>query len=390
VLSEADRVIIIGAGPAGKTAAVALNRVGIRSELYERVREFHLLGVAFGVQTSAMRGLLKLGIGSRLAERALIADFHDMYSMDDKELGRLPVGELGRETGMPAMAVLRRDYEEVLLGMIDPDTLHLDHECVSIEQDPDGVTAHFANGTSARGTMLIGADGLHSAVRRHLVGETELRYSGYAAWRGCIDVEQHPIPNNVIRWWSGAGGQAGLFPLPGKLAWGAVAASPQGASDPPGGHVAAVLAALPNLPQVVVDAVRATDESLIVRGDLCDREPITKWTTGRVVLMGDAAHPTTPFLGQGLGLCIEDAVVLAKELALTDGLADRNVITLALKSYERYRIDRAAQIVLGSRKFAQNALEGNTAKRAISQRAMRMMPASKWRKIVDDLSGYEV
>src|SRR5205807_496064 len=232
---------------------------------------------------------------------------HDLYSLGDKELGRLPVGELGRETGMPAMAVLRRDYEELLLGMVDPDTLHFGHECVGVEQDPDGVTAQFASGASARGTMLIGADGLHSAVRRYLVGETEVRYSGYVAWRGCTDVEQHPIPSNIIRWWSGAGAQAGLFPLPGKkLAWGAVALAPQGVSDPPGGHAAAVLDAIPGLPRVVADAVRATDESAIVRGDLVDREPITKWTTGRVALMGDAAHPTTPFMGQGLGLCIED------------------------------------------------------------------------------------
>jgi 2-polyprenyl-6-methoxyphenol hydroxylase-like FAD-dependent oxidoreductase len=389
-MSEADRVLIIGAGPAGKTAAIALRRVGIRSELYERVPEFGLLGVAFGLQTSAMRGLLKLGIGDRLAERSCVADWHDLYSMSDKQLGRLPVGELGRETGMPALALLRRDYEELLMRMVDPDTLHLGQECVGVEQDPDGVTAHFAGGASARGTMLIGADGLHSAVRRYLVGETEVRYSGYTAWRGCTEVEQHPIPSNLIRWWSGPGAQAGLFPLPGELAWGVVASAPQGGSDPPGGHVSAVLAAVPDLPQVVVDTVKATDESAIVRGDLVDRDPITKWTTGRVALMGDAAHPTTPFMGQGLGLCIEDAVVLAKELALTDRLADHNVIPLALKSYERNRIDRAAQIVLMSRKWAENMLEGSKAKRAIAQRAMRMMPDSRWRKVVQESAGYEV
>jgi 2-polyprenyl-6-methoxyphenol hydroxylase-like FAD-dependent oxidoreductase len=389
-LSDADRVLIIGAGPAGKTAAIALSRVGIRSELYERAREFRLLGVAFGLQTSAMRGLLKLGIGDRLSEKACVADWHDLYSMSDKELGRLPVGELGRETGMPAMALLRRDYEELLMQMIDPDTLHLGHECIGVEQDPDGVTAHFANGASARGTMLIGADGLHSAVRRYLVGETEIRYSGYTAWRGCTEVDQHPIPSNLIRWWSGAGSQVGLFPLPGKLAWGALAAAPQGGTDPPGGHAAAVLSTIPGLPQIVADAVSATDESAIVRGDLVDRDPITKWTTGRIALMGDAAHPTTPFMGQGLGLCIEDAVVLAKELALTDRLADQSVIPLALKSYERYRIERAAQIVLMSRKWAVNAIGGNAAKRAIAQRAMRMMPDSRWSKIVRESAGYDV
>jgi 2-polyprenyl-6-methoxyphenol hydroxylase-like FAD-dependent oxidoreductase len=388
-LSE-DHVLIIGAGPAGKTAAIALNRVGIRSELYDRVPEFRLLGVAFGLQTSAMRGLLKLGIGDRLAGRACIADWHDLYSMSDKELGRLPVGELGRETGMPAMALLRRDYEEVLIGMIDPDTLHFGHECVGVEQDPDGVTAHFANGETARGTMLIGADGLHSAVRRYLVGETEVRYSGYTAWRGCTEVEQHPIPSNLIRWWSGTGAQAGLFPLPGKLAWGVVALASEGESDPTDGHAAAALAAIPRLPRVVVDAVSATDESAIVRGDLVDRDPITKWTTGRVALMGDAAHPTTPFMGQGLGLGIEDAVVLAKELALTDGLADHSVIPLALKSYERNRIDRAAQIVLMSRNWAENMLGAKGPKRAIAERAMRMMPDSRWRKVVQESAGYEV
>jgi salicylate hydroxylase len=109
-----------------------------------------------------------------------------------------------------------------------------------------------------------------------------------------------------------------------------------------------------------------------------------------VALMGDAAHPTTPFLGQGLGLCIEDAVVLAKELALTDGLSDHSVIPLALQSYERSRVDRAAEIVLSSRQRGEETRDTNAAKRAVRQQAMRMMPASKWRKVVDESQAYEV
>ncbi len=390
-MSEADRALIIGAGPAGKTAAVALRRVGIRSELYERVSDFQLLGVGFGLQANAMRGLLKLGIGSKLVARAGVGESWEMYSLNDKQLARLPVGELSRETGMPSMTVLRRDYEETLLREVDPDTIHLGHECVAVEQDPDGVIAHFANGASARGTMLIGADGLHSAVRRYMVGETAARYSGFTAWRGCASLERLPFPANVLRMWIGAGIQAGLFPIAGpKMTWGAVCAAPQGGTDPPGGHRAAALEAVKAVPPMFADCVRATEDRDIVRGDIFDRDPIRKWTTGRVALMGDAAHPTTPFLGQGLGLCIEDAVVLAKELALTDGLSDHSVIPLALQSYERSRVDRAAEIVLSSRQRGEETRDTNAAKRAVRQQAMRMMPASKWRKVVDESQAYEV
>jgi 2-polyprenyl-6-methoxyphenol hydroxylase-like FAD-dependent oxidoreductase len=390
-LGDQDRVLIIGAGPAGKTAAVALRRVGIKFDIYDRVPEFRLLGVGFGLQSNAMRGLIKLGIGSRVVDRAGVGESWEMCSLDGKVLAVMPVGELSRETGMPSMTVLRRDYEELLLREIDPDTLHLGHECVAVEQDPEGVTAHFANGTSAHGTMLIGADGLHSAVRRYLVGETAVRYSGFTAWRGCVDVDDYPIPRNVLRMWLGGGIQAALFPLSGsKVAWAILTTAPQGETDPPGGHVVAAVNAAKRVPAEFTDCVRATDERDIVRGDIFDRDPITKWTTGRVVLMGDAAHPTTPFLGQGLGLCIEDAVVLAKELALTNRLADHGVIPLALKSYERSRIDRATQIVLSSRQRAEEVRDTNRAKRAVRQRVMQMMPASKWRKVLDESGAYEV
>jgi 2-polyprenyl-6-methoxyphenol hydroxylase-like FAD-dependent oxidoreductase len=390
-VTETDRVLIIGAGPAGKTAAVALRRVGVRAELFERVPEFRLLGVGFGLQSNAMRGLLKLGIGSKLVARAGVAEWQEMCSLKGKVLARLPVGELSRETGMPGMTVLRRDYEEVLLGELDPSTIHLGRECTGVEQDPDGVTAHFAGGPSVRGTMLVGADGLHSAVRRYMIGETPLRYSGFTAWRGCADVETHPIPSNVIRLFIGGGLQVGLFPISGpKICWAITLATPQGGADPPGGQVAAALECVEGLPACVAESIRATHEDNIVRGDIFDRDPITKWTTGRVALMGDAAHPTTPFLGQGLGLAIEDAIVLAKELSLTDRLADKGVIPLALQSYQRSRVDRAAEIVLTSRQRAEGIRDANAVKRAVREQAMRLIPEGKWRKVVEESSGYEV
>jgi salicylate hydroxylase len=140
---------------------------------------------------------------------------------------------------------------------------------------------------------------------------------------------------------------------------------------------------------VIGEVLNASAEDDVVRADIYDRDPIDKWSKGRAVLVGDAAHPTTPFMGQGLGLAIEDAAVLAKELALTGGLRDHSVIPLALQTYERYRVDRAAQIVLQSRKRGEDTRTG-AVKGAVQQRAMRLVPASKWRAAVQETAGYEV
>jgi 2-polyprenyl-6-methoxyphenol hydroxylase-like FAD-dependent oxidoreductase len=390
-VSTANRVLIIGAGPGGKTLALALRRVGIKSDLYERVREFKPLGVGIGVQTNAMRGLLKLGIGSQLFESGGIVEWQEMYSTGGALLARLPLGELGRETGMPGLTVLRRDYENLVLGQIDPATLHLGHECIGIEQDHTGVTAHFANGESARGALLVGADGLHSYVRKYVVGEAPPRYSGFTIWRGVAELPAYPFDSKVMKFWIGSGLQIQLAPIPGpRICWSVAHLAPQGGVDPPGGILAAVLEIVKDLPEMVSDCIRATDEAVVQRNDLVDRDPIKKFVTGRVVLMGDAAHPTTPFLGQGLGLSIEDAIILAKELSLTAGLSDTDVIPLALQTYERSRLERAATIVLASRRRGEQMADANTFKRVARERAMRFVPAKKWRAVVDESAAYEV
>jgi 2-polyprenyl-6-methoxyphenol hydroxylase-like FAD-dependent oxidoreductase len=389
-LSE-PRALIIGAGPGGMTAAVAFRRVGIRADLFERATELREIGAAFALQTNAMRALFKIGVGTKLAPYGGVPEWQEMYSTKGDLLARLPVGQLSREKGSPGINLLRRDYQKIILGEIEPGTIHLGHECVAVEQDPDGVTAYFANGRTERGTLLVGADGLHSVVRRYMHGDTQLRYSGFTSWRGFATFSEDPLPADVFRMYLGHGLQFAMFPLTGRrLAWGMTLAAPPGGSDPPGGKVRTAMKALGNLPAPSLQVVQASREEDVVRSDIHDRDPIRPWTKGRVVLLGDAAHPTTPFLGQGLGISIEDAVVLAKELSLTNALADPGVIPLALQSYEFHRFDRTSMIVLESRKRGESLRDPSPVKLALQQRAMRLVPERKWREVVYESAGYEI
>ena len=147
---------------------------------------------------------------------------------------------------------------------------------------------------------------------------------------------------------------------------------------------------LRDFPEVTRRLVRATAEERIIRADICDRDPERTWVKGRVVLIGDAAHMTTPFIGQGAGISMEDAVVLAKELALTDGLRDQRMLAGALESFQRERMPRCAKIVLTSRRRGRMLSLSNPAVGKVRNAALRAVPKAFWRKALASSIEYDL
>jgi FAD-dependent urate hydroxylase len=350
------RVLIIGAGPGGLTAAIALRRVGIEVALFERAPALGMVGGALGVQCNALRALMRLGIGDRLlgaGPEIRAQEFHDIRG---KLLFRLPQGDVSDAFGTPSICVLRSELQLALVDALEDGVLRLSSECSAVEQDTDGVTAHFADGRSERGALLIGADGGNSVVRKHVYGEADARprYSGFTTWRAVAQMNGGLLPQDTIRGFIGPGRQVVLFPPGGeRIYWGVLNAEPAGGKDPPGRVHALLLGHLRGFPKALQELVEKTPEEAIDRTDIYDRDPERTWVRGRVALLGDAAHQTTPFIGQGAGISMEDSVVLAKQLALSDGLRDQRMIANALASYERVRIPRCAKVVLDSRRRGQ-------------------------------------
>jgi 2-polyprenyl-6-methoxyphenol hydroxylase-like FAD-dependent oxidoreductase len=389
------RALIIGAGPGGLSAAIALQRVGIEATVFERVRALGTVGGGLGVQSNAIRALRRIGVGDRLVAAGSEVRVNEIRNSAGKLLFELPQGEVADEYGAPTIMVPRAEVQLALADQLPNGALQLDAECVGVEQDADGVTAHLADGRAERGALLIGADGGYSLVRKHVYGDAEqpLRYAGMASWRAIVELEDadEVVPEGPAQYYSGDGTQFVVFRAGGRrVYWGLLNTEPAGGKDPPEGVREALCEIVREFPEVTRRLIRATSERSLVRTDLYDRDPVQNWTRGRVVLLGDAAHLTTPFIGQGAGISMEDSIVIAKELALTDGLRDERMLGVALESYQRRRAPRCAKVVLSSRRRGKVYMISNPMLTRLRDVALPLVPHFATRVMVKRSIIYDV
>jgi FAD-dependent urate hydroxylase len=385
-------VLIIGAGPGGLTAAIALRRVGIEATLFERAPELGTIGAGIGVQSNAMRALMRLGIGERLIDAGTEMREQEIYDHRGTLLLRLPQGEAADAFGTPTISLLRSDVQLALVDALDDGVLQLGSECTAVEQDAEGVTAHFADGRSERGALLIGADGGRSVVRKHIYGEKDAkpRYSGVTIWRSVVQLDG-ALPDDTARGYLAPGQTFVMFPVGRqRIYWGAGVRGPEGGTMPKEGVREILCDLLRDFPPISREIVQATPEEAFIRGDIYDRDPEKTWIKDRVVLLGDAAHMTTPFVGQGAGISMEDSVRLAKELALTNGLRDQRMIGQALLAYEHERLPRCAKVVLSSRRRGQILFWRQPALIAARNAMFKSLPAKVRLAAVAQSLNYEV
>ncbi|MBV9193805.1 MAG: FAD-dependent monooxygenase [Solirubrobacterales bacterium] len=335
------RALVIGAGIGGLTAARALMRAGVEVRVFERAESLEKIqvGGAIHVWHNGMRGLQRLGLAEpveALGGRAAAVDTAEFRNWRGKLLVSWSPRETERLVAAPTVGVVRPDLHRVLVEGVRPDVLSLGHECTRFEQTADGVVARFADGSSERGDVLIGADGLRSAVRRGLFGEERLRFAKYASWQSLCHYDGPETRPGLFRVIWGPGARFLFYHVrAGRLYWEGIYATEPGGSDPSGRRREAVLAKFAGWHPPVTEIIAATDEAAIMRGDVYDRPPTKRWGEGRVTLLGDAAHPMTNAVGQGANMTIEDSVVLGSCLSSGDPVA-------GLREYERRRMKRAA------------------------------------------------
>ncbi|MDB5313302.1 MAG: Zeaxanthin epoxidase [Gemmataceae bacterium] len=333
------RAVVIGGGIGGLAVGLALKQTGWDVSVFERAPALCEVGAGLTLWTNAVKVLRKLGTGEAVAARSHPIRQSELRSWRGKLLTQTDLGLLGDRLGAPSVGIHRADLQSLLAEALGRDHLQLAAECVGFSQDATGATARFADGRQERGDVLVAADGIKSAVRKQLLGDEPLRYAGYTAWRGVGLIDRPEVPLGVTVLAMGRGSQTGMLPIGGgRTYWFATANVPAGQTDPPGGHRAALLSRFKDWYAPIPAVIEATPEEAILRNDIHDRPPVKTWGDERVTLLGDAAHPTTPNMGQGACQAIESALVLAKCLA---GATD---LPAALRVYEQARYERTALI----------------------------------------------
>ena len=341
------KAIIIGGGIGGLSAALALRRVGVQSEVFEQAQELREIGAGVGLWANAIRALETLGVARRVISLGSRMDRFECRTSTGQVLSAVSFLNLERKLGVPVGVIVHRaDLLRELAAGLDKGGIHCDARCVSIENKSDEVIARFADGREVSGDLLVGADGLHSVVRAQLHGAAMPRYAGYTCWRGLAEIEvKDPAPGLSFETW-GPGARFSIHHCGrGRLFWYATRNVPEGGVDSSAGRKADVQNLFQAWHSPISEVIGATPTAAILRNDIVDRIPSARWGQGRVTLLGDAAHPTTPNLGQGACQAIEDAVFLAASLA------DNPDVNLALRSYERARYPRTTAITKDSWRY---------------------------------------
>ena len=343
-------ILIAGAGIGGLATALALLRSGYEVDLYEQAHELKEVGAGVQISPNGTRVLHELGVGAALRELSCEASGKEIRLWSTGQTWKLfDLGSVSvQRYGHPYLTVYRPDLIEVLaqaVRALKPDAIHFQAKVLGFEQRADQVALQFEQG-QALGDVLIGADGVHSRIRQQLFGEDQPLVTGLMAWRGVIPMERLPehMRRPVGTNWVGPGAHVVHYPLHGGKLMnfvGVVERSDwQVESWSARGSVAECLADFRGWHEDVQSMIQAIAEPF--KWALLQRPPLPTWGRGRVSLLGDACHPTLPFLAQGAVMTLEDAFILMRALQ-----AETNA-EQALQRYERARRTRTGRIVQGA------------------------------------------
>ncbi len=348
-MPRAPRIAIIGGGIGGLAAALALERRGAEVVVAEQSAALSEIGAGLNLTPNAVKALRSLGVGDAIEAIGSGSEFLIMRSWKSgRVISRTRRGDFRETFGAPNLTAHRADLLDVLAGALKTTDIRLGARCTAVEARDRAAAARFADGSEIEADIVVGADGIHSAVRKSLFGADAPRFTGCICWRGMAP--------------------AGAVPRDIAIADGALWMGPHG-------HVVHYPVRRGELVNIVAhfDSDAWTEESWTHECDLSevmttyagwnsallrlypcserwykwalyDRDPLEHWSKGRATLLGDSAHAMLPYLGQGAAMAIEDGCALAAAIAREPGDLDQ-----ALADYERLRVPRARAAVLGSR-----------------------------------------
>ena len=340
--------LVIGAGIGGLATAQALLQLGHRVRMYEAAAELREIGAGVVLGANAMRALDELGLHAAVQPVGTPLTTVRLLDEHGRVLNRADTSGFTERLGYDNLAVHRADLQRELLRALPPGVVQLGHRLARFEQTTTHVTAFFENGEQATAEALVAADGIRSRVRRQLLPASQPRYAGYTCWRAVVHVDAPGLPTSGSSETWGRAGRFGLVPVAaGRLYWFACLNSPE-ANNPifRAYRVADLQRQFAGFHAPILQVLAATTDADLLWGDLFDLAPLASLAFGRVLLLGDAGHATTPNLGQGAGMAVEDAAVLAR--CLRRAPAD---LPAAFRSFDRQRRPRTRRIVEQSRQL---------------------------------------
>ncbi|MEL7142193.1 MAG: FAD-dependent urate hydroxylase HpxO [Cyanobacteria bacterium J06643_4] len=341
------KVIIIGAGIGGLTTGIALKQAGYDVTIYERVSKLRPAGAGISLWSNGVKVLNRLGLGKQMAAIGGQMNRMEYRSHRDEPLSDIDLQPLFRAVGQRPYPVARTDLQDMLLTAFGPENVHLSMKCIAVEQTAENATAIFEDGSQVTGDLIVAADGIHSIVRKYILGEAlSLRYAGYVNWNGLVPAT--PALCDADNWvlYVGDGKRASMMPVGGdRFYYFFGVPTPIGSQTEPDHRRKELADYFSGWPEPVQTLIQTLDPAASNRLEISDIDPPKHLVKGRVALVGDAAHATTPTLGQGGCQAMEDAFVLTQFLVTTNiSVGD------ALERYEQSRKARTSQLVMKARK----------------------------------------
>lgn len=346
-------VAIVGGGIGGAALARSLDRLGIDYHLFERAQAFGEIGAGVQMTPNAVKVLQALDLAPELAAAGFLPEAMVGWNWQSgRELFRTPLRDVcPRVFGADFYHVHRADLHNMLAKDIAPERITLGRACIGLRHAGGKTVLSFDDGSEHAADLVVGADGLRSAIRASLWGEEPASYTGHMCWRALVPVERHPLPfvTPTSSFWMGPKGHVVTYYVKGGSMVNIVAVNESSDWVEESWNVrsdqAELLGAFDGWHENIVRLFEQTNPDQIYKWGLFDRDPMARWSKGSVTLLGDAAHPMLPFLSQGAAMAIEDAYVLAEALASFHP----SEVGMALDAYEAERRPRTARVQLEAR-----------------------------------------
>ncbi len=363
------KIMIIGAGIGGLTAAIALQRRGISVKVYENTPEFKPLGAGLILAANAMKALEVIGISEPVLQAGKLLQQGSILSQDGTTLNQINVEAITRQFGTHNFVIHRAALHQILLSRLQAETLVYGKRCIRVAQDTKTVTATFADGTTAQADCLLASDGVHSAIRQQLLPDSGVRYAGYTCWRAVVEADARYVDFNRFTETWGAKGRFGIAPLTGsKVYWFACINATQNSPEMKQKTITDLADAFSDYHDPIPYLLSITSTNQLIHNDIIDIHPLEHLAFGRILLLGDAGHATTPNMGQGACQAIEDAAVLMKQLGQETSI-ERDLI-----AFEHKRLKRTEKINTLSWQIGKIAQVSNPFLVTLRNGLMRLVP----------------
>jgi salicylate hydroxylase len=358
-----SRISIVGGGIGGLTAALALQHFGYRIAVFEQAQQLREIGAGVIITPNAMHALHFLGIGERVGKEAGPTEANLIRHFHTGEIIKVKANrDYTERFGAEYHQVHRGDLHAALADSVlrnDPDCVLLGHRFESLTQNSEEVIARFSNGITIASDVLIGCDGGTSKVRAEVFGDKAVNYTGQVAYRALLPMTSVPvaIAEHPFAMFVGVNRVLLHYPLRHRTIMNVIGISRDPTWQEEGwripGEIEQFINLYSDLYPDALELIRSISPGSLFKWGLRDREPLQKYTKGRVTMLGDAAHPMSPFLGQGACIAIEDAMILGRAFAVASKPSE------AFAIYENTRKERANRVQLASRQQA-DELQGVT------------------------------